>query len=96
MANAQRIEQLCVKIPHSKPMSITPGRLHRVYIKINISFERESPFTSEQTFRARMDLESIMLYLAMKYHGALEIHAEINNVLDIRIVNIRIPLNLEE
>jgi hypothetical protein len=28
-----------------------------------------------------MDLESITLYLTMKHLGALEIHAEINNVL---------------
>jgi hypothetical protein len=28
-----------------------------------------------------MDLESITLYLAMNHFGALEIHAEINNVL---------------
>jgi hypothetical protein len=52
-----------------------------VYIKINISFERRLPSTSEPALKARMDLESITLYLAMKHLGALEIHAEINNVL---------------
>jgi hypothetical protein len=52
-----------------------------MYIKINISFERRSPSTSERTLRAGMDIESITLYLAMKHLEALEIHAEINNVL---------------
>jgi hypothetical protein len=62
-------------------MSITSGRFHDVYIKINISFERGSPSTGERTFKARMDLESITLDLAMKHLGALEIHAKINTVL---------------
>jgi hypothetical protein len=62
-------------------MSITCGRLHPVYLKIHISFERKSPSTSERTLKARIDLESITLYLAMKHLGALEIWAEINNVL---------------
>jgi hypothetical protein len=52
-----------------------------VYIKINISFERRSPSASEQTCRARIDLESITLDLAMKHLRAVEIHAEINTVL---------------
>jgi hypothetical protein len=63
-------------------MSITCGRLHQVDIKINISFERRSPSTSDRGLSARMDLESITLYLAMKHLGALEIHAEINSVLE--------------
>jgi hypothetical protein len=66
---------------HSKPMNIISGRIHPVYLKINISFERRLPSTSERTLRARMDLESITLYLAMKHLGAPKIHAEINNVL---------------
>jgi hypothetical protein len=52
-----------------------------MYIKINISFERRSPSPSERALTARMDLESIKLCLAMKHLGALEIHAEIKNVL---------------
>jgi hypothetical protein len=62
-------------------MRITSGRLHPVYLKINISFEGRSPSTSERTLKARMDLESITLYLTTKHLGALEIHAEINSVL---------------
>jgi hypothetical protein len=62
-------------------MTITSGRLHRVDIKINISFERKSTSTSERTLRARMDLESIMIYLTMKHLGPLDIQAEINNIL---------------
>jgi hypothetical protein len=62
-------------------MSITSGRLHRVCLKINISFERRPTSTSKQTLRATMDLESITLYPATKHFRALEIHAEINNVL---------------
>jgi hypothetical protein len=62
-------------------MSIASGRLHPVYLKINISFEPRSRSTREGTLRARMDLESITLYLAMKHLGALETHAEISSVL---------------
>jgi hypothetical protein len=52
-----------------------------MYMKINISFERRSPSTSERTLRAGMDLESITLYLAMKHLEPLGIHAEIDNAL---------------
>jgi hypothetical protein len=50
-------------------------------IEIRINFERRSPSPSSQTLTARMDLESITLYLAMKGLGARVIHAEINDVL---------------
>jgi hypothetical protein len=57
-----------------------------VDIKINISFDPRSPSTSERTFRARMDLESITLYLARKHLGVLDIHTGINSVLGQGIV----------
>jgi hypothetical protein len=62
-------------------MRITSGLLDRMHGKINISFERRSPSTSEQTVKAGMERESITLYLAMQHLRALEIHAEINNIL---------------
>jgi hypothetical protein len=61
-------------------MRITSGRLHPVYVKINISFERTSSSVSDGTLRARMDLESITLYRGMKHFGTVEIDAEINKV----------------
>jgi hypothetical protein len=61
-------------------MSIISGRLHPVDVKINISVERRSPSPSGRTFKARKELESITLYLAMKHLGALDIHTKINIV----------------
>jgi hypothetical protein len=52
-----------------------------MYIKINISFERRSPSATERRVKAGIDLESITLYFAMNHLGAIEIHAEINDVL---------------
>jgi hypothetical protein len=46
-----------------------------MYIKINIGFERRSPSASERTLTAKMDLELITLYFAIKQLGALNIHA---------------------
>jgi hypothetical protein len=45
-----------------------------------------SPDIGDSKLTARMDLESITLYLAMKHLGAVEIHAEINKVLGERTV----------
>jgi hypothetical protein len=72
---------VCDNTPHSKPMSMTSGGLHRVYLKINTSFEHRSPSPSERTLLAKMNLESVTLYLAMEHPGALEIHAEVHDIL---------------
>jgi hypothetical protein len=53
-----------------------------VYVKINSIFKRASPFISDCTFRARMELESIPLYLAKNHLGAVAILAQINEVLE--------------
>jgi hypothetical protein len=51
-----------------------------VYLKINNILKRASPSIGDRTFQARMDLESLTLYLAMNHPVAVKIHAQINKV----------------
>jgi hypothetical protein len=62
-------------------MSIIFGRLDGVCVKINSILKRASPSIGDRSSKARMDLESITLYLTIKHLGGAEIHAEINKVL---------------
>jgi hypothetical protein len=57
-----------------------------VDVEINSIFKHPSPSTGDDSFRARMTLESITFYLVMKHLGVIEIHAEINRVLGGRAV----------